>query len=154
MWPDSPLVSSDVRQARRRAGSRPRLALGLLEDRSLPSFLAPVPYAVAGYSPTAATGHFNNDTILDLVTANSSTGALSVLLGNGDGTFQPAVNSPTGATPQSIAVGDFDADGKMDVATANTWDVSILRGNGDGTFQVPTSIGIGAGDQIRRRRRL
>src|SRR5205814_4244629 len=75
-----------------------------------------------------------------LATANFGDNTVSVLLGNGDGTFQPAVNSDTGAGPLSVAVGDFDGDGKLDLATANLGDVSVLLGNGDGTFGAPASI--------------
>ncbi|MBO0697125.1 MAG: VCBS repeat-containing protein, partial [Zavarzinella sp.] len=97
-----------------------------------------------GAGPTAtATGLFNNDTIPDLVVANYADGTVSVLRGNGNGTFQPAVSSPTGGNPSSVAVGDFNGDGKMDVATANGADVSVLIGNGDGTFRAPTSITVG-----------
>ena len=44
---------------------------------------------------------------------------MSVLLGNGDGTFQAAVNYAAGTTPCSVAVGDFNGDGKTDLAVAN-----------------------------------
>jgi len=130
--------SSERRVARRR-----QLNLGHLEDRSVPSFLAPVNNPAGGYPVAIASGLFNNDAIPDLVVANSAASTVSVFLGNGDGSFGSAIDSATGANPNSIAVGDFDADGKLDVATANGGDVSVLRGNGDGTFQAPTSLSVG-----------
>ena len=60
---------------------------------------------------------------------------MSVLLGNGDGTFQAHVDYGAVAYPYSVAVGDFNGDGKLDLATANGYGVSVLLGNGDGTFQ-------------------
>ena len=103
-----------------------------------------------------AIGDFNGDGKLDLVTANSvpiSGGSVSVLLGNGDGTFQPHVDYATDMSPHSVKVADFNADGKLDLATANfVGTASILMGNGDGTFQAhvdypagsdPNSIAIG-----------
>src|SRR5262249_38125174 len=72
-----------------------RLLLEALEDRTLPSFFAPVSYA-AGTNPEAvATGDFNGDGRPDLAVANYVTDNVSVLLGNPDGTFQPALNSAT-----------------------------------------------------------
>src|SRR5204863_6466112 len=55
----------------------------------------------------------------------------SILLGNANGTFQSAVNFPVGSFPISVAVGDFNGDGKLDLSTANTGshNVSILLGN-------------------------
>ena len=52
---------------------------------------------------------------LDLVTANSGNSNVSVFLGNAHGTLAPATTSPAGYRPQSIAVGDFDGDGNLDV---------------------------------------
>ena len=68
---------------------------------------------------------------------------VSVLLGNGDGTFQAAVSFGAGGYPSSVAVGDFNGDGKTDLAVANstTSNVSVLLGNGDGTFQAAVSYG-------------
>jgi hypothetical protein len=67
-----------------------------------------------------------------------------VLLGNGDGTFQPAQNFASGS-PFSVAVGDFNGDGKPDLALANpaSSSVSVLPGNGDGTFQAAQNFGVG-----------
>ncbi len=87
-----------------------------------------------------ATGDFNGDGKLDLVSATNNSnlsGTVSVLLGNGDGTFQAHVDYGAGTGPYSVAVGDFNGDDKLDLAVANYVDgtVSVLLGNGDGTFQ-------------------
>ena len=60
-----------------------------------------------------------------------------ILLGNGDGTFQPGVSYTADAGADSIAVADFNGDGKLDVVTSNSQgnDISVLLGNGDGTFK-------------------
>jgi hypothetical protein len=126
----------------RRKTAGGKLSVEALEDRSMPSFLTPVNYA-AGTNPQAiVTADFNGDGRLDLAVANSSSSNVSVLLGNGDGTFQLAQNSATGAGPKSLAVGDFNADGKLDLATANNYDVSVLLGNGNGSFGAASNIGV------------
>jgi hypothetical protein len=79
---------------------------------------------------------------LDLVSANSS-GTVSAVLNNGDGTFKPAVSSPAGSNPLSITGGDFNHDGKGDVAVVSGGKVNVLLGNGDGTFQAPVSYAAG-----------
>lgn len=108
-----------------------------------------------GVNPAAvALGDFNADGKLDLAVANSSDNTLSILLGNGDGTFT-SVSSPTASgTPFGLAIGDFDGDGKLDLAVANFFAnaVDILLGNGDGTFspaaspQASQGPAVGAGD--------
>src|SRR5690242_11525081 len=69
-----------------------------------------------------AVGDFNGDGMLDLVTANdgmSTEHTASVLLGNGDGIFQDAVNYTTDLYSSAVAVGDLNSDGKLDLAVAN-----------------------------------
>src|SRR5262245_11314899 len=141
--------ASPNRRARRAHPGEPRrkmlsrqLSIENLEDRSVPAFLGPVNYD-AGTSPySIVSADFNNYNILDIAVANSSSSNVTVRLGIGDGTFKAAQTSPTGSYPLSVAVGDFDNDGKLDLATANAYDVSVLKGNGDGTFQAPASIGM------------
>ena len=109
-------------------------------------FAAPTRYLV-GMSPTAiAVGDFNGDGKIDIAVANNGSGDVSILLGNGDGTFQPAVNFTAGNSPKAIAVGDFNGDGELDLAVEDEslvdTSVSILLGNGDGTFQAPETLSL------------
>ena len=85
------------------------------------------------------TGDFNGDGKTDLVTANqgsNSAGSISILVANGDGTFRPAANFSQGNSyPSGWGVaGDFNNDGKLDLAMAGDYGISIMPGNGDGTF--------------------
>jgi hypothetical protein len=90
-------------------------------------------------------GDFNNDGHLDLVVGNAS-GTVSVLLGNGAGSF--GAQQQTGAvfsSPTDIAVGDFNRDGKMDIAVTNVSGanrISVSFGNGDGTFVAPVDYSV------------
>ena len=83
-------------------------------------------------------GDFNHDGILDLVTVGESRvgSQVGVLLGNGDGTFTPGESYTLESESQSVAVGDFNRDGNLDLAIAEPFSgVEILLGNGDGTFR-------------------
>jgi uncharacterized repeat protein (TIGR01451 family) len=82
---------------------------------------------------------------LDIITANSGSNNVSVLLGNGKGMFQSAVNYATGTVPVAVLVADVNGDGKPDLITANNGsnNISVLLGNGDGTFQAATNYAVG-----------
>jgi hypothetical protein len=100
----------------------------------------------AGSIPTSvAVGDFNGDGVRDLAVANWSNN-VSVLLGNGDGTFQAPQNFATAGNPSSVAVGDFNGDGRPDLAVANSSsnNVSVLLGNGDGSFQAAQNFAAGS----------
>jgi hypothetical protein len=123
-----------------------------------------IDYAAGGLPVLGmATGDFNGDGKLDIAAGvgglfytNAPPGALAILLGAGDGTFQNAaltqVGSPAG-TPIAIAAADLNGDGKTDLV-ASVWDVTqtnktivVLLGNGDGTFRQLAPITTGAGGQ-------
>src|SRR5580700_1442851 len=77
-------------------------------------------------------GDFNGDGITDLLVDDEDTAKLTVLLGKGDGTFTVGQSMPFNT--QSIAIADFNGDGKLDLALSGSAQTSILLGNGDGTF--------------------
>ena len=98
------------------------------------------PISVGSFPEALKIGDFNNDGILDLAVANAEDSTISILLGNGNGTFTAAIGSPVstgiGSFPFFLAVGDFNRDGNADLAVVNGQDnsVSILLGNGEGGF--------------------
>ena len=100
------------------------------------------PITVGNFPEALKIGDFNNDGIQDLAVANSNDSTISILLGNGDGSFTAAPGSPVSAGiasfPFFLAVGSFNSknDGNADLAVVNGQDnsVSILLGNGEGGF--------------------
>jgi hypothetical protein len=89
-------------------------------------------------------GDFLGNGILDLAVANASDNTVSVLLGNGDGSFQDAINYAVGSRPVSLAVGNLLGSGLLDIATANQHGtVSVLLGSGDGSFGAPQDFNVG-----------
>ncbi|MBD3423088.1 MAG: T9SS type A sorting domain-containing protein, partial [Candidatus Latescibacteria bacterium] len=87
----------------------------------------------------------DGDGDIDLAVANAYSDNVSILLGNGDGTFTSAVNYGAGGAPQAVAVADLDGDGGLDLAVVNATsnNVSVLLGNGDGTFGSAVNYGTG-----------
>ena len=128
------------------------------------TFQAEVNYSPGGFrSNFVAVGDVNKDGKLDLVVANEcdndincgvgTLGSVGVLLGNGDGTFKPAVAyESSGYNAAAVALGDVNGDGKLDMLIANqcasapncsngaNGSVSVLLGKGDGTFSPAVSI--------------
>jgi hypothetical protein len=116
------------------------------------TFQARAEYPTRDYPTSVAIADLNADGKLDLAATNlgdpyADHSTVSVLLGNGDGTFGTRKEFGTGGGPRSISIADLNADGKPDLATANNWiggvagTVSILLGNGDGTFQAKADFG-------------
>jgi hypothetical protein len=105
-------------------------------------------YAVGTAPEMAAVADFNNDGKPDIAVVSfgdpsvGDDGGVSILLGNGDGTFQPATKLTAGKNPTRIATGDFNSDGKSDLlvvragdaSVSDNGDATIFLGNGDGTF--------------------
>jgi hypothetical protein len=114
-------------------------------------------YSVGKFPVAVAAADLNGDGILDLAVANQGApvdgepGTVSILLGNADGTFQPAVNHNAGSACSQVVVGDLNGDGKPDLVVVNSGDangnsmgsLSVLLGNGDGTFNTSQTFPAG-----------
>jgi hypothetical protein len=118
------------------------------------TFKPGVDYVAGPWTTAVMVGDLNHDGKLDLIAVNGTcpgvpcftpTSSISVLLGNGDGTFRAPVDYTVGLRPVAGVVGDFNKDGELDVAVSNDFDstVSVLLGNGDGTFQNQRVLPIG-----------
>jgi hypothetical protein len=123
-------------------------SIGLLLNRGDGTF-RPLAQFATGDSPlSVALGDVNKDGNPDAVVGNGdvigfSNSTFSVLLGNGDGTFQPKMDFLTGLAPWEIALADFNRDRKLDVATVrySPGTLSVMLGNGNGTFGPQTDYG-------------
>ena len=163
------LRAQDGKPATFFVGDRYPIDFGLLSSNLSPASTAlasgvlagqlPQANYAAGTSPVAlALGDFNRDGPTDLVVANhgdgTTNGTISVLLGNGDGTFGTQIPitipgldladgtpSTLASTPSAVAVGDFDGDGNLDIAVTDeaNGNLEILFGDGLGNFTEPTA---------------
>ncbi|MFN0100991.1 MAG: FG-GAP-like repeat-containing protein [Bryobacteraceae bacterium] len=107
------------------------------------------PVTTGGQPSDVKTGDFNSDGRVDLAVSDFLNNNVTVLLGNGSGGFAAAAGGPVavGVGPYSIAIADFNADGKPDVATANLGaaSVSVLLGNGTGGFSAAAGSPVAVG---------
>ncbi len=112
--------------------------IGINPHSETVSFSAPTTSTTGFFDQTVATADFNGDGNADLVTAETVSRSISVLLGNGDGVFQTETFSTSSRTPASVVAGDFNGDEKMDIITTNQdGSISSYFGYGDGTFEQP-----------------
>ncbi|WP_051097204.1 FG-GAP-like repeat-containing protein [Spirosoma panaciterrae] len=122
------------------------LALGMLAVPAAQAqcFAPSTTLTVGSNAYSVAVGDFNADGKPDLAVANSGSNNVSVLLGQGNGSFAVATNFAVGTRPSSVAVGDFNADGKPDLATVNNGsdNVSVLLGQGNGSFAAATNFAV------------
>jgi hypothetical protein len=114
---------------------------GTFQDPVAVNFPAGTPGTVIGV------GDFTNDGRLDAVLDTTSspvgvlnTGAVGVLLNNGDGTFATAPAYATGPFPREVVAGDFTGSGRPDLVTADSGGTHLLPNNGDGTFASPITV--------------
>jgi len=108
------------------------------------TFGQPQSYTTPQFCMGVVAGDFNGDGKQDFASACQGPPAsvVCVQLGNGDGTFGPRVDYPTGQYPEGLAGIDVNSDGRLDLLTVDygTNTLSVLLGHGDGTFGAPTSF--------------
>jgi hypothetical protein len=99
----------------------------------------------AGNLESVACGDFNNDSIVDLVTANQVDKSSTFLKGLGNGGFLAVATNGVGYSARFVTVGDFNGDGNLDFVTANSGtNISVRLGNGDGTFETNNFFNVGS----------
>ncbi|HNB52340.1 MAG TPA: FG-GAP-like repeat-containing protein [Anaerolineales bacterium] len=131
-WPDITVVNELTADL--------RVFLNLADGSGLyADFLQPT-FPVAQQASPSEPADFNGDAHADIAVANINDDSISILLGNGDGTFAPQQKVSVGIAPRGIAVLDADGDGDMDIANTNygNSNVSLLLNNGSGVFGAPT----------------
>jgi hypothetical protein len=117
------------------------------------TFQTPITTSVANSPEQIAAGDFNGDGRLDLAltgfggTKNQHNNTVAILLGKGNGDFQPAAFISVATQPEGVAIADMNHDGKLDVVITNagTDQVSVLLGKGDGTFLSPKEFTVRSG---------
>ncbi len=116
-------------------GTSNTIFLPINNPTSTVSFEPRTNYTVGSNPQYIATADFARDGKLDLVSANDGSGNVSVLLGNGDGTFQSQRQYAVAGNAQVPIIGDFNRDGKLDLTVPYYGAIAVLLGQGDGTFQ-------------------
>ncbi len=109
------------------------------------------PFAAGSFPTSIGSGDFNGDGSVDLAVTNRNDNNITVLIGNGAGSFAPGLGSPfpAGSAPTSVAVADFNRDGRLDLAVSNQGDnsVTVLLGSSavPGAVLTTTSVAVIAG---------
>ncbi len=114
-------------------------------------FGSPITSPAGSYPFFVLVADFNNDGTADLAVLNTDGQghtSISVLIGNGNGTFQPSINFSADFEALSLALADFNHDGKLDLVASGNGDnilsIAVLLGNGNGSFQSPHLIYVGS----------
>lgn len=136
----SKLARKRLQAARRSVLFRPDIES--LEGRRVLAFTAPVSFPVGTNPAGIAVGDFNGDARDDMAVVNTGV-SVSVLMSNGDGSFQPKVDYPVGLGAVDATAGDLNGDGKLDLIVVGAA-VDVLMGNGDGTFAEAISFPVTA----------
>lgn len=100
-----------------------------------------------GQAPVSVSlGEFNQDGNADLVIANSASRTVTILSGDGEGSFHQSQEMYVGQAPAAVLTADFNGDGRSDIAVALKGEnsVAIILGNGDGSFRPPLSYAVGS----------
>jgi hypothetical protein len=115
-------------------------------------FGAKTDYIVGGAFISIISNDLNGDGFVDLATTNFNSGYLSILLGDGNGSFSISSSIQVGVNPRSVISADFSGDGKSDLAVANgnSYYISILINTGAGNFVVANNIVIGSGGNFHQ----
>ncbi len=109
------------------------------------TFVGARSFDVGDLPDTVVTGDFNGDADFDVAVTNRNTNDVSVLLGNGDGTFEAATDFPVGGQPMGLATGYLDDDLFLDLVSSGINSVSVLLANGDGTFEPAVDVSLNPG---------